>query len=72
MSSINALLNHYEGYKDNQLLMQMFHVNQKIAGLNDDIDTVKEKIRSVTIDDIKRAAQKVELNTVYFLAGKEE
>ena len=72
VSSINALLNHYEGYKDNQLLMQMFHVNQKIAGLNDDIDTVKEKIRNVTIDDIKRAAARVELNTVYFLSGKEE
>ncbi len=72
VSSVKALVNGFEGFKDNQFAMQTFHINQRLAGLTDDIDAVKEKIKAVTVDDIKRAAEKIELNTVYFLTGKEE
>ena len=52
--------------------MQVFCLGQKIAGTDYDIDALKEKISRVTIDDIKRVSQNIELDTVYFLAGKEE
>lgn len=71
-SSVRAIINDLEAYKDNYHLMQLFYLGQKVSGTNYDIDLLKEKIRTVTIDDVKRAAQNVQLDTVYFLAGKED
>ena len=71
-SSIRAIENDLESYKDNQRMMQIYCLGQKIAGTNYSIDELKEKISRVTVEDVKRVAKNVELNTVYFLAGKEE
>lgn len=71
-SSIKAIENDLESYKDNQRMMQIYCLGQKITGTNYSIDELKEKISRVTIDDVKRVAKNVELDTVYFLAGKEE
>lgn len=71
-SSIRALENDLESYKDNQRMMQIYCLGQKIAGTNYSIDELKEKISCVTVEDVKRVAKNVELDTVYFLAGKEE
>ena len=71
-SSIKAIENDLESYKDNQRTMQIYCLGQKITGTNYSIDELKEKISRVTIDDVKRVAKNVELDTVYFLAGKEE
>ena len=71
-SSIKAIENDFESYKDNQRMMQIYCLGQKITGTNYSIDELKEKISRVTIDDVKRVAKNVELDTVYFLAGKEE
>lgn len=71
-SSIRALENDLESYKDNQRLMQLYRLGQRIAGTNYGIDELKEKIRRVTVEDVMRAAKNAELDTVYFLAGKEE
>ncbi|MBR0028461.1 MAG: insulinase family protein, partial [Clostridia bacterium] len=71
-SSIAFLINQLESYKDDERLMQVFALGQKLSGTNTDIDTLKEKISRVTVEDIKRVANNIELDTVYFLAGKEE
>ena len=71
-SSIRALENDLESYKDNQRMMQIYCLGQKIAGTNYSIDELKEKISRVTVEDVKRVAKNVELDTVYFLAGKED
>lgn len=71
-SSINALTDALESYKDDQHMLQLFYLNQKLACVNDSIEDVKEKISKVTIDDVVNAASKIELDTVYFLDGKEE
>ncbi len=71
-SSVNALINQLESYNDDQNAMQIFCMGEKISGTNYSIDDMKEMIRRVTIEDVKRAAAKTELDTVYFLAGKEE
>ena len=71
-SSISAIINHLESTKDSQHQLQIYYLGQKIAGTDYDIDTFKEKISRVTVEDVRRAAKNVELDTVYFLAGKEE
>lgn len=71
-SSIAFLINQLESYKDDQRLMQVFSLGQKLSGTNMDIDTLKEKISRVTVEDIKRVSSNIELDTVYFLAGREE
>ncbi len=70
-SSINALLNALESYYDDQRYLQNFYLDEYITGTNRDIETVKEQIKKVTIEDIKHVAEKLELDTVYFLKGKE-
>ena len=71
-SSIAFLQNQLESYKDDERLMQVFALGQRLAGTNTDIDTLKEKISRVTVEDIKRVARNIVLDTVYFLVGKEE
>lgn len=70
-SSINAILNSLESYKDDQNSMQLFYLGQKLCGTNDDIESLKEKISKVTIADVANVFKSVKLDTVYFLAGKE-
>lgn len=71
-SSISFILNNLESYKDEQRMMQIYYLEQKASDTNYSIDELKEKVSRVTIEDVKRAAKKVELDTVYFLAGKED
>lgn len=71
-SSVSAVINSLEGYKDDQRLMTVFALSQKLAGKNLNIDTAVENIRKVTVEDVKRVASKVELCAVYFLTGKED
>ncbi len=72
VSSVKALQNELEAYKDDQRKMQLFYLSKQLTNSDYDIDVLKEKISKLKIDDIVNAAKKVELDTVYFLAGKEE
>lgn len=72
VSGVKALQNEFESYKDDQRKMQLFYLSKKLTNSAYDIDELKEKISSLTINDVVAAAKKVELDTVYFLAGKEE
>ena len=71
-SSINAIINSLESYKDDQDMLQSFYLGQKIVGTDYDIDTLKEKISKVTMEDAARVFKNVKLETVYFLTGKED
>lgn len=71
-SSVNAILNELESYRDNQVLMQMFCLTQKISGTDYTIDDMKDMIKRVTPEDAAAAAKNIELDTVYFLTGKEK
>lgn len=70
-SSISSLINSLESYYDDQRYLQNFYLGEYISGTNRSIDEVKEQIKQVTIEDIKKVASKLELDTVYFLKGKE-
>ncbi len=71
-SSVNAILNELESYRDDQTALQLFCMGEKISGTNYDIDSMKAAVRKVNIGDIQRIAKKIKLDTVYFLTGKEE
>ena len=71
-SSKNALVNQLEAYKDDQIAMQLYLIDERISGTNYSIDKMKDMINNVTLDKVKEAAAEVELDTVYFLTGKEE
>ena len=68
MFLINSLVTTY----DDQMALISFYLNQKAAGTNADIEECIEKIKAVTKEDVARIIKKVHLDTVYFLAGKEE
>lgn len=71
-SGINDMLNSLESYYDDPRYLQNFYLSQHIAGTNRDIEYVKEQISRVTVEDVCEVAKKLELDTVYFLTGKEE
>lgn len=71
-SSINALLNAFESLNDDQRAMQGYYMGEKLSGLEADIEARKRELKSVTKADVAAVAKKIKLDTVYFLAGKEE
>jgi predicted Zn-dependent peptidase len=55
--------------KDSQLYVVDFYLSQLIAGTHDTMEGVIEKINRVAVDDIIKVANKVQLDTVYFLTS---
>lgn len=70
-SSVKAIINSYNSYDDNQLAMQLYFLREKIGGTQLDIAERIDAIKAVTKADVANAAKKLVLDTVYFLAGKE-
>ena len=52
--------------------MQNIQIGEIILGTDYSIDDHIKMIKSVTRDDVVAAMKKVELDTVYFLTGKDE
>lgn len=70
-SSIQSLVNAYNSIYDEPHQLQVFYLGQKIVGAEQDIETVKEKLKAVTKEEVVQVAQNIVLDTVYFLKGKE-
>lgn len=69
-STIRMFKNAFNSYKDTQFAIMDFFIGQIF--LNTEIlslDEFIEKISSVTIEDAVRCAQKIELDTIYFLTS---
>lgn len=71
-SSINALVNSYTSLYDDQRSMQQFYLNESLAGTNETIEEKIKKIKAVTKEQVSKIANKIELDTIYFLDGKED
>lgn len=65
---INSLVSTY----DDQMALISFYLNQKVGQTSFDIEECIERIKNITKEDVARVMRKVSLDTVYFLAGKEE
>ncbi|MCH5185798.1 MAG: insulinase family protein [Oscillospiraceae bacterium] len=67
----NAVINSLNSYYDNEGHIIVYYLTERLLGTNNDIESLKERIRNVTTDDITEAAKEIALDTVYFLKGKE-
>lgn len=67
----NALIDSLRSYYDSIGMMSGFYLGQMLYGNEITIEEAIEKIDSVTADQVKDAFERVELDTVYFLKGRE-
>jgi len=56
---------------DSQSRMADFWLGQAVAGQEEEPEELAGRIETVTVEQVSRAAQKLELDTIYFLKGKE-
>jgi len=67
----STLLNAYSSMNDSQGKLENFYLGQAATGQHETPEELAEQVRNVTPERIFRAMQTVELDTVYFLQGKE-
>lgn len=58
--------------KDNQLQIVDFYLSQTVAGTDDNFETLNEKIKEVSKQDVIDISKKIKLDTVYFLTADEQ
>ncbi len=66
-ASLNALETGMKSMQDSQGAIVDFFLSQHLTESGEDFESMAEKFKSVTLDDVVRVAQKVQLDTVYFL-----
>ena len=67
----SSLLNSLRAIEDSAGALEDFIMGQTISGAGDTIEGLMKDISSVTGEQIQAAAQALELDTIYFLKGKE-
>jgi len=67
----STLLNAYTSMNDSQSKLENFYLGQIATGHSESPEELAEQVRSVTPERIFRAMESVQLDTVYFLKGKE-
>ena len=67
----NYLVNNYRSMKDSAYSMKDYYRGQCFSKNRDTIDEAIDKINALTKDDVIKGLSAVELDTVYFLKGKE-
>ncbi len=70
-SAIAFLINNAKSVYDSQSAMIMFNLNNKIDGEEMTVEEYCEKIKAVTVESVIDAFSDVNLDTIYFLKGKE-
>ncbi len=68
-SAKRSLINGYRQITDNPVAIEAFSFRKLLNGISLTADECIDAIHNVTIEDIKNAAGKVRLDTVYFLNG---
>ena len=68
----STLLNAYASMGDSQGKLENFYLGQAAPGQSETPEELAEQVRNVTPERIFRAMETVQLDTVYFLQGKEE
>ena len=67
----STLLNAYASMGDSQSKLENFYLGQIATGHSESPEELAEQVREVTPERIFRAMESVQLDTVYFLRGKE-
>ena len=66
-----TLVNQLLETKDNARTIIDFSYNSQLSGKKKTVEGMIEKIKSITIDDVVKIAQKIEVDTIYFLRDEE-
>ena len=69
-TTIKTLENSLNSMRDEQAQMLDFNYTQILTGNNRTLEDIIESIHKVTIDDVVKIAAKIELDTIYFMTGK--
>ena len=67
----STLLNAYASMGDSQGKLENFYLGQAATGQSETPEELAEQVRNVTPERVFNAMKSVELDTVYFLRGKE-
>ncbi len=66
-ATLRSLDTSFKATQDSQPGIVEFHFGQHMLGVEESLDTLAEKVSRVTMADVVRVAQRVALDTVYFL-----
>jgi len=71
-STIKSFETGIKSLRDTQLYIVDFYLSQLMTGSNDDFDSIIEKMKKVSKQDIIDTAQSIELDLIYFLTSNNE
>lgn len=69
-TTIKTLVNSLNSMRDEQAQMLDFNYTQILTGNNRSLEEIIDNLSNVTISDVVGIADKIELDTVYFMTGK--
>ena len=69
-TSKNFIINSLNAYDDDQFEMIAYYQGEKLMQSEMEINDYKERIMSLTKEDVVRAFSNVTLDTVYFITGE--
>ena len=69
--SRRALIGAYRATLDDQGRQEEFWLGQSVAGLEDGPEELARQLEDVTLEQVARSARRFQLDTIYFLKGKE-
>lgn len=69
-STLKTIETAIKSLQDSQLQLVDFYLNQTVANTKDNFNTFIENIKKVSKQDITKIAEKIQLDTIYFLTGK--
>ena len=71
-TTIKTIENSLNSMKDEQPQMFDFNYTQILTGHNRSLEEIIENLKKVTISDVVEVADKVELDTIYFMTGNKD
>ena len=70
-SAIKSIETGIKSLKDSQLQIVDFYLSQALTGTNDTFDTIIEKVKKVSRQDVVNVSKKIHKDTIYFLTAEE-
>ena len=68
-AAVNSYIDAVNKMQDGQRTLSEFYLGQMLFGMNDSLEDIKSKIKKVTKESVAKSAEKIKLDTVYFLSG---
>jgi predicted Zn-dependent peptidase len=69
-ATIKTMETGIKSLQDSQIQLVDFYLSQTVAQTKDSFDTLVEKLRKISKEDIVNVANNIQLDTIYFLTGR--